>query len=83
MPQTPASPRTSLPVVTTQQQRIYVRQLALQIRACSEQILIDQARGRTVRGNGRKLVNLSLALCEAQAAMAAYEEAAARLARAA
>ena len=51
--------------VTYFQQRVYIRQLALQIEAAAKQILHDQARGRTVPGNGDKLHALTLSLCKA------------------
>jgi hypothetical protein len=81
MAETPPSAHPA--AVTYHQNRTYIRQLALQIEAMARQILLDQAHGRTVPGNGRKLNALTLSLCEAQSVMAAYERDAARLARAA
>jgi len=81
MAQPQPGPRTAA-AVNQMQQRIYIRQLVLQVKSAADQILLDQQRGQTVAANGRKLVTLGLSVVEAQAAMKAYEEAAARLARA-
>jgi hypothetical protein len=62
----------------------FARQSAVRVKACAEQILLDIAHGRPpVRSNGRQIIADALALCEALAALAAYEEITARLAAAA
>jgi hypothetical protein len=67
-----------------QQHALFARQSAMRVKACAEQILLDLAHGRPpVRANGRQVVSDALALCEALAAMMAYEEIAARLTAAA
>lgn len=75
MAQTPAGPQPRTDT-THRQQALYVRQAALQIKALADQILLDHARGRVVRANGRQIIAIAVALCEASALLA--EQTAAR-----
>ena len=71
-------------IVSAQYQNTqFARQSAVRIKAAANQILLDIAHGRLVRSSGRQIAADALALCEALAVLAAYEEMTARMTAAA
>jgi hypothetical protein len=78
MAMTKAAMRAAPAASAHMQNQIFARQSVNRIKAYSEQILIDMSRGHLVRANARQIVLDALALCEALAAMAVYEESAVR-----
>ena len=55
-----------------------VRTSAIRIKNVAEQILLDLAHGRLVRGNGHLIATEAIALCEAIALLTEAEKVAAR-----
>ena len=74
MPQTPARPQPD----ERRQSATAVRTSALRIKNVAEQILLDLAHGRLVRGNGHLIATEAIALCEAIALLTEAEKVAAR-----